>query len=335
MDSGDRSNPGRDGVLLLGMGGPWTLADVEPFLLAVFGDRKVIRFPGGPALQGCWARLLAALRSRAVRSRYAAIGGGSPLLDWTRRQAGGLSRAMGGTPVAVAMRYASPRADEAVSRLAAAGCGRVLLLPLYPQECGATTGSSLDDARAAVARHERGLAAVAVRSFHDDPGYVRAVAARVRAGLEGLSAGGAEQPFVLFSAHGVPERVERSGDPYVTQTRRTVKAVVAEVGPDIGEHGLSFQSRVGPVRWVGPSTPDEIRRLGREGAKSVLVVPISFVSDHIETLHEIDVELAALAARHGIARFRRAPSLNDGEDFIAALAGIATRALAAAGGSDA
>jgi ferrochelatase len=323
-----------DGVLLLAMGGPWTLDDVRPFLLAVFSDRRVIRFPGGSVLQGAWARLLTALRARAVRERYAAIGGGSPLLSWTRLQAAALSRAMGGTPVEVALRYATPRAGAAVERLAATGCRRVLLLPLYPQECGATTGTSLHDAREAVTRHG-GLEPVEVRSFHDDPGYVRAVAARVRAGIEELSAGGAGRPFVLFSAHGVPERVERSGDPYVSQTRRTVELVAAELGTEIGEHGLSFQSRVGPVRWVGPSTVSEVERLGRAGREAVLVVPISFVSDHIETLHEIDIELRGIAAGAGIRRFGRAPSLNDGADFAAALCGIATGALAAAGGNHA
>ncbi|HUT76175.1 MAG TPA: ferrochelatase [Polyangia bacterium] len=335
MEAAGSASRGRDGVLLLGMGGPWTLPDVKPFLLSIFGDRQVIRFPGGPALQGSWARLLTLLRSRAVRSRYAAIGGGSPLLHWTSRQAAALSRALGGTPVEVAMRYASPRAPESVSRLAAAGCGRIVLLPLYPQECGATTGTSLDDARGAVAGHGRGLEAVVVRSFHDDPAYVRSVAARVRSGLSDLSRDEADRPFVLFSAHGVPERVEHSGDPYVTEVRRTAELVLTELGPEVGEHGLSFQSRVGPVRWVGPATASEIRRLGREGRKAVLVVPISFVSDHIETLHEIDIELRGIAARAGIQRFGRAPSLNDGVDFVEALAGIASRALAGGETTDA
>jgi ferrochelatase len=237
-------------------------------------------------------------------------------------------------PVEIAMRYAAPRAEEAVARLAAAGCRRIALLPLYPQECGATTGSSLDDAREAVTRHG-GLDAVEVRSFCDDPAYVSAVAARVRAGLGGMADAGGERPFVLFSAHGVPERVERSGDPYVAETRRTVELVAAELGKEIGAHGLSFQSRVGPVRWVGPATAAEVRRLGREGVEAVLVVPISFVCDHIETMHEIDIELRGIAAGAGIRRFGRAPSLNDGRDFIEALAAIAGRALAGAGGNDA
>jgi len=325
----------RDGVLLLAMGGPWSLDDVKPFLLAVFGDRRVIRFPGGPALQGAWARLLTALRSRTVRGRYASIGGGSPLLRWTRLQAAALSRVLGGIPVEAAMRYASPRADEAVSRLVAAGCRRLLLLPLYPQECTATTGSSLADAQAAAARLALGLEVLEVRSFHDDPGYVAAVAARVRAGMAALTADGTRRPFVLFSAHGVPERLVCGGDPYVDHTRRTVELVRRELAAEIDGWGLSFQSRVGPVRWVGPSTRDEIRRLGRQGAESLLVVPISFVSDHVETLHEIDIELAAVAAKAGIARFARAPSLNDGDDFIGALAAIAARALEGSVAADA
>lgn len=335
MSSGGESPGPREGVLLLNMGGPATLDDVKPFLRAVFGDRQVIRFPGGPALQGIWARLITSVRASKVRARYEQIGGGSPLLDWTRRQADGLSALLDGAPVEVAMRYSAPRALAAISRLADASCRRIALLPLYPQECGATTGSSLADARRAAAACGRELELVEVRSFHDDPAYVRALASRIRAGIAGLPAGVRDRAVVLFSAHGVPERLRAAGDPYVDQVRRTVELVVEDLGDEIGEHRLAFQSRAGPVRWVGPSAQEIIRTLGRDRTQAVLVVPVSFVSDHIETLHEIDIELAGLAARSGIARFARAPSLNDCQPFLEALAGIAIRALARRGGAHA
>jgi len=335
MTAAAQNEDRRDGVVLLNMGGPWTLDDVKPFLRAVFSDRQVIRFPGGAALQGAWARLITAARASRVRARYAAIGGGSPLLGWTQRQARGLSELLGGAPVEVAMRYSEPRTAEALSRLVAAGCRRALALPLYPQECGATTGSSLDDMRRAAGALRVELEIIEVRSFHDDAGYIAAVAARVRKGLAALPEEARRDAVVLFSAHGVPERLDAGGDPYVGQVRRTVELVVGELGDDIGEHRLAFQSRAGPVRWVGPSTPDEVRRLAAGGVRAIVVVAISFVSDHIETLHELDIELAELAARAGIARIVRAPSLNDDPRFLGALAEIARRVLAGGGVSHA
>ncbi|MBW2275931.1 MAG: ferrochelatase [Deltaproteobacteria bacterium] len=335
MSETDQGVSERDGVLLLNMGGPWSLDDVKPFLRAVFSDRQVIRFPGGAAFQGIWARLIASARAPKVRARYAQIGGGSPLLEWTRKQAHGLAGLLDGSPVELAMRYSEPRAPEAIAKLVGAGCRKVALLPLYPQECGATTGSSLDDARRAAARCGTRMDVVEVRSYHDDTEYVRAVAERVREGLDTLSAGVREQAVVLFSAHGVPERLHAGGDPYVGQVHRTVELVVEELGDRIGEHRLAFQSRAGPVRWVGPSTPEMVRRLGGEGVSALVLVAISFVSDHIETLHELDIELAELAASVGIAHYARAPSLNDGQLFLEALAGIARRALDDEGGVDA
>jgi ferrochelatase len=166
-----------------------------------------------------------------------------------------------------------------------------------------------------------------VRSFFDDPLFVRALAERVREGLTALAPERHEGAVVLFSAHGVPLELYRDGDPYVDQVRRTVQLVVGALGDQIGAHELSFQSRAGPVRWVGPSTVETVERLGREGVRCVLVVPVSFVSDHIETLHEIDVELARVAARSGIAELARTPSLNDGPEFLEALGAVVGRAL--------
>jgi ferrochelatase len=333
VHTGDEA--GRNGVLLLNMGGPWTLDDVKPFLRAVFGDRRVIRFPGGPALQGIWARSIAAVRASKVRARYEMIGGGSPLLDWTRRQAAGLAELLGGWPVEVAMRYSEPRVTGAIDRLADAGCRRIVLLPLYPQECGATTGSSLADARRAVDGRADDIEVVEVRSYHDWPPYVRAVAARIREGLTLFTQAVRERIVVLFSAHGVPMRLERSGDPYVSQVRRTVDLVLQELGSEVGEHRLSFQSRAGPVRWVGPSTIEAVQQLGSEGVAGLLVSPISFVSDHIETLHEVDIELRELALGAGIAEFHRAPSLNDSSLFIEALRGVVEESVKRPGGADA
>jgi ferrochelatase len=309
------------------MGGPWTLADVKPFLRAVLGDRQVIRFPGGAALQPLWARALATLRAGKVRLRYAAIGGGSPLLEHTERQARALARRLDGAPVEVAMRYSAPRADQALRALLDRGCTRVVALSLYPQRCGATTDSSFADLERALAGRAEEVELVPIRAFHDHPGYLRALAATVGEALDELNEAVRASAVVLFSAHGVPERLVAAGDPYVDQVRATVAGVVAELGDALGEHRLSFQSRVGPVRWVGPHTDAVVEQLGRGGTRALVVVPVSFVSDHIETLHELDIELAALARASGVTHFVRAPALGDRPAFVDALATLVEEAL--------
>jgi len=319
---GHTTDTPRPGVVLLNMGGPWTLDHVKPFLRAVLGDRQVIRFPGGALLHPLWARMITGLRAKRVRARYAEIGGGSPLLEHTRKQATALAARLDGMRVEVAMRYSEPSARTALELLAAAGCSEVIALSLYPQECAATTGSSLADLERALAGQAGASSLVVIRSFHDHPAYLRALAETVRDGLAQLDEAARARAVVLFSAHGVPEKLAAGGDPYVGQVRETVAGVVAELGDEIGEHRLAFQSRVGPVRWVGPHTDAVVEQLGQEGVEALLVVPISFVSDHIETLHELDIELAALAARAGIGQFARAPALNDRAGFIDALGSL-------------
>ncbi len=348
------------GILLLNLGGPWTLADVGPFLRSLFDDREIIPFPGGPRLQTTWSRFLSAVRTPAVRKRYAAIGGGSPLLYWSRVQALGLAKRLNagdsssltdaetaalraataseaGLPAglgegryvpAIAMRYSEPSAGAAIAHLAGRGCRRAIALPLYPQECAATTGSSLADLRRAMARAPRPIELDVVRSYHDHPLYLRAMAEKVREGLAAFPPEMRREIEVLFSAHGVPIRIAESGDPYVRQVGETVEGLLRELAGEIGPHRLAWQSRVGPIRWTEPGTDEVLARLGKEGARGVLVVPLSFVSDHIETLHEVDIEFREVAEEAGIERFGRSPALNENPVFLEALRDIV---LAAAG----
>jgi ferrochelatase len=346
----------RTGVLLMSLGGAWTLQDVRPFLEELFRDREIMPFPGGPALQGWWARALTALRARAVARRYAAIGGGSPLLYWTRYQALLVEQVLNGYEpgvdeptrlaleswdarhpglpdgrlegrfvAAVAMRYAPPRCRDAVHYLLAQGCRRLVAIPMYPQACRATTGSSLRELERLLAAMPEPPRIHRIEGFHRHPAYVQAVAGTVRQGLEELHRGGWGNVVLLFSAHGLPLRM-LAGDPYLEQVKETVSLVLRELGWQ-GRWELAYQSRVGPVRWTRPTTLETIRRLAGQGVEAVLLVPVSFVSDHLETLYELDVEASAVARRAGLRVLRRAPSLNGNLGLALALADLTRQVL--------
>jgi protoporphyrin/coproporphyrin ferrochelatase len=307
-------------LVLLNMGGPDSLEAVEPFLYNLFCDRDLIRLPLGALLQRPFARLISRRRAPMVRQNYAAIGGRSPLLDWTRRQAKGVAGELGPRfrPY-VAMRYWSPTADEVVRQLALDGIERAVVLSMYPHYTGATTGSSVKDfRRAASAAHPR-LTLQVIEHWYDWPGYLDALAARVQEGLAALPAD-ARKTHVLFSAHSLPQSYIDRGDPYLEHVMATVQGTMERVGKVPWRVG--FQSRSGPVKWMEPETSALLTQLAAEGCEAVLMVPVSFVSDHIETLHEIDIEYREHAHQQGIPHFARAPSLNDGPDFIAALADL-------------
>lgn len=312
----------KNAVILLNMGGPDSLGAVEPFLRNLFGDPAILGLPG--FLRRPLARLIASRRAPKVVEKYREIGGKSPLREITEAQAAALERELGGPgagwSVHVAMRYWNPRARAAAAAVRAAGAERLVVLSLYPQFSRATTGSSLADLGDALAAE--GLAALpraVVASWHDAPPYLDALAGAVAEGLRELP-----EATVLFSAHGLPVKLVEQGDPYLGQVQGTVAGVVGRL-PGVPWR-LAFQSRTGPVRWLEPSTPDALRALAREGVKDVLVVPVSFVSDHIETLHELDIEYGELARELGLRAFRRCPSLNTRPDFVRALAGLARAA---------
>jgi ferrochelatase len=273
-------------------------------------------------LQRPLARLIARARAPKVRGYYQEIGGGSPLLRITNHQAELLQRSLqrhGDFRVEVAMRYSSPRSDQAVQRMLEQGIRRLVALPLYPHYSSATTGSSVGDLERSLAR--RGPPAtqwelVRVNDFHDDPHYLEALAGTVQQGIDAL--GG--EARVLFSAHSLPKRLIDRGEPYLEQVRSTVAEVVQRLG--LKRWDLGFQSRSGPVRWLEPNVLDLVNRAAGEGTETLLVVPVSFVSDHIETLHEIDVKMRQFALDRGIRTFARAPALNDNPAFIEALTRI-------------
>jgi protoporphyrin/coproporphyrin ferrochelatase len=317
----------KKGVLLFNLGGPENLRDVRPFLYNLFSDPEIIRIKNS-VLRKMLAWLIASTRQGKSRDLYRQIGGGSPLRKITEAQATALSDELRARSedanVYVGMRCWKPTIDEAVHRILKDGITRLVLLPLFPQYSGTTTGSCLKYFQAL--DKKLGLSAkmeiATVESWFEEPLYIEAIADLIRAGLHGFS--GLEKVHLLYSAHSIPASYVEEGDPYLEQTKRTVDLVNAQLDKAYS-FTLAFQSRVGPVKWLSPSTRDVLVQLGREGNTSVLVIPISFVSDHIETLQEIDIQYKELAAQSGIREFRRAASLNVHPKFIAALAALARK----------
>lgn len=318
----------RTAVLLLQMGGPDSIGAVEPFLRNLFSDRDIIRI--GPALlQPLIARLIARRRSASVAGHYRRIGGSSPLRRLTEGQALDLEKALGdGYRCFVAMRYCQPDTLQALEAIGREGIGRITALPLYPHYSRATSGSSFNELERVAARLPFPLRLTRVRQFHDHPLYIAALAEKIRQGLAGFTDPAGVQ--LLFSAHGLPQSFIDAGDPYLDQTRGTVALVMERFGGI--RHQLAFQSRAGPVKWLEPSTEATIARLARAGCRQLLMVPISFVSDHIETLYEIDIQYADQARALGIADFRRSESLNSSPLFIACLAELVRSAERERGG---
>ncbi len=306
------------GVVLLNMGGPDSLNAVRPFLFRLFSDRDLIPLPAGAVTQPLFAWIVSGLRARKVRRYYEEIGGGSPIGALTEAQRGSLETALRGAglncKVYVAMRYWHPLARHAALDMKEDGVSRAVALPLYPQYCGATTGSSLKDLARWLRRAGCTFPVTEVRSYPDHPKYVAALTETVS---RAIGEAGRDGAFLLFSAHGVPQSLIDGGDPYRDETERTVAAVMQSF-PGI-PHSLSWQSRAGRAVWLSPDTVDEVTRLAREGVRKLIVVPVSFVSDHIETLHELDIRLAAHAKEMGIQSFLRAPAMNDSPRFIDAL----------------
>ncbi len=308
----------RLGVVLFQLGGPDTLDAIEPFLYNLFCDPDIIDFPFARLARKPLARMISSTRARKVQHHYSVIGGGSPIRRHTEAQARALESLLQAAGLDarcfVAMRYWHPFTAEAVAQVEAAGCDRLVLLPLYPQYSTTTTGSSLNEWR----RHWRGQAPTCIlREFYRNKTYVAALAEKVDQALSRF--GNRHAVPLLFSAHSLPLAVVEKGDPYQRQIEETV-ALLMELGGWHNPHRLCYQSKVGASKWLQPSLRSTLRELGAAGAKEVCVIPVSFVSDHVETLGEIDHEARELAAGLGIRQFEMTEGLNDSPRFMAALA---------------
>ncbi len=302
------------GVLLLNLGGPEKQDDVEPFLYNLFSDRQIIRL--GPFfLQKFIARRISRRRAPASKANYEKIGGGSPILQITNKQAKALENSLNGEGrfiVRPCMRYWHPFAGEVLAEMIEAGVERLVALPLYPHYSIATTGSSMTDLHNVLEQKDCRLPLLDIRSWPEQPDYINSLVTRIQ---EGVAQFNGEEVEVVYSAHSLPKKFIDEGDPYVKETLLTIAAVEEQTGI---RGTLCFQSRSGPVDWLEPSTPDMLKNLAEKGCRNILMVPISFVSDHVETLYEIDMLYREMAEELGM-RLKSTPGLNDDPLFISGL----------------
>ena len=319
-------------LFVINFGGPQHAGEVEPFLYELFRDNDVIPLPGGPWVQDLFARQVSRRRAPKTIAQYEQIGGGSPLVAMTFQQAEALHQALerSGDPVSlhVGMRYTAPTIEGALEAIRASGAERIVCLALYPHYSFATTGSSYNAVARALERLDMLDRPIHfVPAWHDDPAYLEAMADRIREALARVP--DCVTPHLLFTAHGLPVSFIQRGDPYQAQVQQTVRDVIKELGWT-GAHSLAYQSRVGPVRWLSPATDAELERLGAAGCEAVVVVPVSFVGDHIETLFELDLEYGHVAHEAGIRHYIRVGALDTHPRFIDCLADQVRKALASA-----
>jgi ferrochelatase len=321
------------GLVLLTMGGPQTLNDVGPYLRRLFLNHEIMQLP----MQRVVGPMVARMRTSHVRKLYSEIGGGSPLYQWTRQQADQLAaqldrRSPETAPHRgyVAFRYTDPMTEEALRQMRADGVRRAVAFVQFPQYSCATSGASLNELWREASR--LGLADAfdwtVIDRWPTHPSYVAALAETITEGLGGFAPDHRDDVLVLFSAHSLPAKAVNRGDPYPQEIGATVQAVMDRAGVP-NRYQLTYQSKVGPMPWQGPNTVKAVEGLAARGFKRLLVVGVSFTADHIETLSEVDIELAETAHDAGITEFRRAPALNARPSFVKALADIAAEHLAA------
>lgn len=312
------------GVVLLNLGGPDSLEAVEPFLYNLFSDPDIIDFPGSFLFRKLLAKLISTRRAPMVQKQYEKIGGKSPLKDHTLKQASMLEERLNErfpAKVYAAMRYWRPSTEETLDELEKDGITRVILLPLYPHYSKATTESSVKEWEKQLAlRPDRPqVESTLVESYYDFPHYIEAFVERINEGLERFPEDIRDDTHLVFSAHGTPMKLVRQGDPYSGHIKQTVEAIM-DRGAYSHESSLCYQSKVGPLKWLTPSTPDTIERLASEGVRNMLIVPVAFASDHLETLFELGIEYRHVAEKAGVEQYEVTTGLNDSPLFIEALA---------------
>lgn len=315
-------------IVLFNLGGPDRPDSVQPFLFNLFNDPAILRLPGLP--RWLLAKFISARRAPKAREIYAQMGGGSPILPNTQAQAKALQQALsdlGEAKVFVAMRYWHPMTEEVVRAVMEFAPTEVLLLPLYPQFSTTTTGSSLRIWNETARRLGLHMPSRAICCYPDQRGYVAAIADLTGRGLTAAKTRAADAgPLVVFSAHGLPKKIVDAGDPYQAQVEASVRAVVELLGLQKDQWIIAYQSRVGPLEWIGPATDEVIAKASRE-KRAIIVAPVAFVSEHSETLVELDIEYRHLAEREGAAAYIRVSTVGTHPDFINGLAELVRQSL--------
>ena len=316
----------RVAVVLFNLGGPSSLSAVEPFLFNLFSDPAIIRAP--QPFRWLLAKFIAKRRTPVAREIYTKIGGSSPILGQSYNQAAALKDALAGEGTTfetfVAMRYTAPRASDVAEQVRRFRPNKIILLPLYPQFSTTTSRSSLREWRTHARERQIAASVSTICCYPQEPGFISAQANLIAESIAKLPP---KVKFrLLFSAHGLPERIVAGGDPYQAQVEQTAKALATALDvPDL-DWRVCYQSRVGPLKWIGPATDDEIKLAGREGL-AVVIAPIAFVSEHSETLVELDMEYAALAGESGVPHYLRVPTVGTHPAFIKGLATLVREAL--------
>lgn len=317
------------GILLFNLGGPETLRDVKPFLYRLFSDPEIIRIKWGP-LRKALAYTIATVRRKTSEGYYRQIGGGSPLRRLTEDQARALAQEFKSrgrdVETFVGMCTWHPFLSEAVEKIEKSAIESLVILPLFPQYSVTTTGSGFAVLRGLIDKRPsfKKLDVQWVSSWPSHPPYIDSFVQAIRRELEKFA--DPENAHILFSAHSIPESYVRNGDPYLEQTKITIEAIMDRLDRR-NPYQLAFQSKIGPVKWLEPFTNDAIMHLGRQGVRDILVVPVSFVSEHIETLYELDILYKKVAKEAGVENFRRVPALNSDPAFIRALADLVENIL--------
>lgn len=317
-------------VVLFQLGGPDSLESVEPFLFNLFMDPDIIDFPLAFLARKPLAKLISSRRSPKVQNNYKLIGGKSPILDLTRLQANALNARLVQqgirAKIFIAMRYWHPMTKEIVSEIKAGGFDQIILIPLYPQFSQATTGSSLNEWSRQVRKQGLNIPTRFVCCYPNNPALIEAFVDNINEALTIFSDVPPANIDLVFSAHGVPVRYIQKGDPYQLQIEETVRSVV-ESGKWKSPHTLCFQSKVGPMQWLRPSLIETVERLASEARKHLLIIPIAFVTDHIETLHEINIDVREHAMARGVQQFEIMTALNNHSKFIECLTNLVTQQL--------
>ena len=308
----------RVAVILFNLGGPSSLEAVQPFLFNLFNDPAIIQVP--QPMRWALAKWISSRRAPVAEEIYAKMGGASPILGQTYNQASALKAALANDDgihfeTFVAMRYTAPRATDVILQVRRFRPNRIVLLPLYPQFSTTTSRSSLREWQRLAREIKAPVATICC--YPEDDGFISAQAALIAETIETLAPN--VRFRLLFSAHGLPERIVAQGDPYQAQVEQTAKALVAKLARPQLDWRVCYQSRVGSLKWIEPATDDEIKRAGKEGL-AVVIAPIAFVSEHSETLVELDIEYGKLAADSGVMNYARVPTVGTHPRFIEGLA---------------